>query len=1830
MKKYIIIFSILLVLLLVGVSCASAAEIDDLGPVMLENENLEINQGETNFNENLINDEPADDISSVNDDKLILDEPADGNDDSGKSALHSSADESVDDAISVEDNSDAKLGDSLPDVKCLALDMEDLNLYMSMMDLSGTPQGEAIRQYLSAVYQYEIPKEHSNTLVLHNDVRALDQKIIICLMHGKDIIIDGQGYTVNLGGNDDHDNYIKILSGSVTFKNINFINGYNDDTGDGGAISFLSSGSCTIINSTFKNCWADDYGGAIYTGSSTTLTVINSTFIGNEADDKSGGAIFAMGKATLINSTFQSNKADFWGGAVCSDLDAPPLTIDGCIFRNNYADTEGGAIFAHNLDNKDTPSYFFDNMAYKNGGALDISYFLNPLKNWVFIGNEVLSYNGGAINFYMTESVHSIISCVFIGNKADEDGGAIFQGIGNHIELELINNIFIGNSAGDDGNIAYSNALHTNAYQNWYGTNNPSFNNAIVNYNEGSPRSEADNNYCVFNLFDVESNGDYFNIIAGFKSKNGGNPQNEFFVTPSDLEYIFDKKVDVLDVLIRNNNINATVVTTDFGRINVTLKVYGVPFSSCFDFNKVDPKLSVYCYNIIQGEEDIELLEIFMDERINGEVTVIGLIPSSFIVNIANGYGCAPLNISDWDCRKYDAIVEYFGNEFFSYATSLISFEVKEKSTPENVYGFTTLQNKIIHATDNELILDHDYQFSPENDGDYVDGVIISRDNFVLDGNGHSIDAIQLARIFMIPAENVTIRNVNIINGKSSTRGGAIFFDKKAMVENCTFAGNSANEAGAVYFTAEGTLINSNFSDNHALVNGGAVYFNYGLIENCSFADNNANDGGALYLNGGPMVGCNFTGNSANNGGAVYINYGLMENCIFSFNDADAGGAVYYNGGAIETCNFTGNSAHDGGAIYLKNEATIEGSNFFNNTAIVNGGAICTNVYMAVINSNFTGNYAKIGSAIYSDGTLTIKDSLFLENKGISYTLEMAYENHRAEITFNSHNLYINAVSSHDVIFENVTYWNGAIVNTDDEIPEIGNPGVNITIAVIDYIGMELVKNVTLVTDNDGKVYFNPTDLEHPLYKFNVCHPDDAYYTYIDTTGDFRVYQNSSSVSIDLEDKVEFVYPRIPDRIYFTIVNRTEEVRVLITDMDGNVFVDELTDNDYFMISDLPYSRDYYNITVFNVGNMEIEPSKESKLFKKLKANSTVTLPEIGEVNYPYPFELGVQSENFTSLNITVYAIDGNVVFEDLNYPQRWFDIPVLPVGQYNLTVINNGDENHFESEDSAILNIKPGQILASFLVHDVYYGNPSVFEILVSKSGSYTLNVSGLINHIEINESGKANLSMYLPAGDYEATLSYDDTNYELSGVTYSTFKVLPSPNNVVVSADDVTYGDLTLITLAADVDGIYSLDVNGTAYEVEVINNVGSIELELDSAGIYYATAGFANPNYDTVSNNVTFTVNPALNEVFVIAEVSEDFPDHVSISIKAKADGYYFVVINDLRKDISVVNGRGLLFLVLSPGNYTVKGFFHDPNYETVIHNTSFEVPIISREINIVVKNGENNNVVIFAESNIDGVYMFDVSGTYYPIYIVDGKGNISLPLDEGNYTIEPVLSNEGFLNTVMGSNGFEVVHQQASSQRTPTKIIFKDMKTVAVSPADGGKTGKYFTWRLVDENGNPMANTPMQIGFNGVVYTEKNGIITDADGYAKLQINLGYKGVYTFAICFLGDDDYNASFVVAKITVDTQKATLVAPSKSYAAKAKAKTLTATFKSAKGNPIAGKLVTFKVNGKTYKAKTNAKGVASVNVSLNKKGTYSFIAKFAGDSTYTAVSKTGKLTIK
>lgn len=180
---------------------------------------------------------------------------------------------------------------------------------------------------------------------------------------------------------------------------------------------------------------------------------------------------------------------------------------------------------------------------------------------------------------------------------------------------------------------------------------------------------------------------------------------------------------------------------------------------------------------------------------------------------------------------------------------------------------------------------------------------------------------------------------------------------------------------------------------------------------------------------------------------------------------------------------------------------------------------------------------------------------------------------------------------------------------------------------------------------------------------------------------------------------------------------------------------------------------------------------------------------------------------------------------------------------------------------------------------------------------------------------------------------------------------------------------------------------------------------------------------------------------------------------------------------------------------------------------------------------------------------------------------------------------------------------------TTNRMGTSIQYSDMSTVSVLGVDG-RIGKYFTVKLVDATGKALSSLPIKIGFNGKTYDK----VTDASGSASLQINLLRPTTYTFAISYLGDSKIQGSFAVAKITVKSQSPKLSFSAKTFKVGAKTKSVSAKLLSANGNPIKNKNLIFTVNGRKYTGTTNSKGVATVKVSLNKKGTYACSVKFDG----------------
>ena len=139
---------------------------------------------------------------------------------------------------------------------------------------------------------------------------------------------------------------IKLMgNGNYVFKNCVF--DHINATGDHQSVIWLNYGQALLDNCTFTNCYCSF--GAVtnyYTSWGTAvnnarMTVKDSTFRNNSATTEPG-AINNCGKLIVYDSTFENNEATWWAGAIHTHSNAN-TTIVRSNFKNNIAGWNGGA-----------------------------------------------------------------------------------------------------------------------------------------------------------------------------------------------------------------------------------------------------------------------------------------------------------------------------------------------------------------------------------------------------------------------------------------------------------------------------------------------------------------------------------------------------------------------------------------------------------------------------------------------------------------------------------------------------------------------------------------------------------------------------------------------------------------------------------------------------------------------------------------------------------------------------------------------------------------------------------------------------------------------------------------------------------------------------------------------------------------------------------------------------------------------------------------------------------------------------------------------------------------------------------------------------------------------------------------------------------------------------------------------------------------------------------------------------------------------------------------------------------------------------------------------
>ena len=571
------------------------------------------------------------------------------------------------------------------------------------------------------------------------------------------------------------------------------------------------------------------------------------------------------------------------------------------------------------------------------------------------------------------------------------------------------------------------------------------------------------------------------------------------------------------------------------------------------------------------------------------------------------------------------------------------------------------------------------------------------------------------------------------------------------------------------------------------------------------------------------------------------------------------------------------------------------------------------------------------------------------------------------------------------------------------------------------------------------------------------------------------------------------------------------------------------------------------------------------------------------------------------SFKVSEAPLNGDLTIRDAQYPQ-------------NVTVTLEGDGNVTITVEYYIEKpvLDPTTEKLEFIVN----GNVSyvVDEVV---NGSYVKVV------FTFNETADLSISANYSAWkfmDKEYSLASNTLNYHIL-----VNEAIDENTTLSVDASDVSYGDKAQISVKSQKDGNYTVTVGDKNYTVEVINGTGSVEVDALPAGEYDVKV-FDN---DTLVNSTKLNVGKA-SDYPINASVEDG---KLIINVPSDSNGNITVKILDKTYTPAIENGKAVLDISNIKGENTAEiSFTGDDNYEA--KNITAQVNVADRPVSkISIVSIDSDFTMGGVLSNIYGKPIANATVRY----VINGVENKVTTSDDGSFSIAGVKGVKVYLyydgdDASMPFNTSITVKDSVKT-RTSTVILGNNFTQYAIE-YNSGERGQNFTVQLRDIYGNVLANKTVLIGYNGKTLYRT----TDENGYANVQINLKDKNRLTFAVTFLGDKDYKATMSVYLITIVKKPVTMTASAKTYKVSAKSKKYTVSLKTIKGASAdgkvyfaAGKKVTLKVNGKTYAAKTNAKGQATFNLNkLTKKGVYNAVISYAGSTTYDAVSKKVKLTVK
>ncbi len=867
-----------------------------------------------------------------------------------------------------------------------------------------------------------------------------------------------------------------------------------------------------------------------------------------------------------------------------------------------------------------------------------------------------------------------------------------------------------------------------------------------------------------------------------------------------------------------------------------------------------------------------------------------------------------------------------------------------------------------------------------------------------------------------------------------------------------------------------------------------------------------------------------------------------------------------------------------------------------------------------------------------------------------------------ANLTLGNHTIGVKYLGN-DLYDESNT--DSFIVNVSDIVPgEKVDPKITIDIANETSIFAIGATNVTITVQNGfatGKIKIEGREGEFELvngtyvlelydltageYNILVTYLGDERYNEANATIKFTVQKGTATpvisnltAPVNVGENVTFIVTMDNDAANGTVTIYVDGIISQVIGLDDDYANASIT------LSGL--SAGNHTIGVRYDGNDNFGMSDTiTEMFVVNKLDSTISIV-VGDVE-------GLGPMGATNVTISIPGATGKIILDNNGIVKLveldengtyTFDIYDLQAGEYDVNVTYLGDDKYNGANNATTFNIpKAGsqvEIDVPTTVDTTQPVNVTVNVIPVFATGTVTVYIDGVENMtVTLGDTGAANISIpALGSGNHTIKVVYNgDLNYNASESDVKSINVTKADvgDKISVEGSSVVPGEIATVSvegLPKDATGTVTVTIGNNTYNATVENGNAVVEIPGLTEGVYeFPVVYSGDDKYAGVTALATIIIKstPEAN-ITVPSDIKAGDDANVTVSIP-NATGNVSVIVDGVETIVPLdENGTAVVPINnVTPGAHSVV---------VVYPGNEFVAPIIASDaFNVADKSPTEIVDVVIGKDYIVTARLVDADGVGVANavinYTINGVAGSTITEEDGIFTIEG--QNNCIINIdYAGASAYMPTNTSVtiSFTRLSTYIVGDTFTQYAIDYY-AGERGGYFEVQLFDENGKALANKSVKIGFNGVVYNS----ITNATGWAKLQINLRSAGKYTFAVGFLGDDDYTGSMEVYLIKVNKKPTSISASSASYSASAKTKKYTVTLNTEPCSSIdgktyldSGKVMKLSIGDKTYTAKTDSKGKATFNISLTKKGTYSATVKFVGDSAYAASSKTVKITLK